>query len=209
MDLVMRSIRTDDPPRVKRADEFLAAHPSVGVRPRPPAMVAKAQAYGQGLLITRAKTDADIGCSLVYGFEDGGDVHREIGTMRVIENGLGLQAFFARFHLFRLRMENYFGELPSVFAVVSGGTASAYNLQNKVGMKPWQPTPGLAASRGAQGLAFDPAKLTLLAGEICFAQAQAALLEMAVGDREFRLPNGETLTVDIKHYSNEELANVL
>lgn len=209
MGLVMRNIRSDDPSGIKRADAFLIDNPSPGVRARPKRMVAKAQANGQGLLVTRAEDHSEIACSLIYGYNDGDELHHEIGTMRVTANGLGLQILMARFQLHRLWMENYFDGLPSVFAVVSDGTASAANMRDKLGMTPWQPTPGLEASRKAAGLAFNPTKSTLLAERKCFEEARAALREAMVGERDFLLRNGRLLTIDIEGYTNEELTHAL
>jgi hypothetical protein len=208
MTFELTNIRSEDRRVLSRAESFLLDNPDPGVRLRPGEELQRAMETGQGLVLTQ---DSEIcGLSLIYKFDvpPDGPIYSEIGTMRITANGYSLQVFLAKFHLFQIELEEYEdGELPAVFAVVSPGTASAYNLQDKVGMSDWRPPKELGAVRGAAGVPFSDSKRVLLASHQTFANAIRDLRRWHHEGNLFKTPKGSSLVrVEIGWFSPEALA---
>lgn len=194
----MSNIRSDDARLLGRATTYLLDNPDPGVRMRPEEQVRLAVDTGLGLVLTRGEEIC--GLSLIYKFEvaEPAAIYSEIGTMRVTANGFGLQEMFASLHLLQIRLEEYDGSLPLVFAVVSPDTASAHNLQERVGMLPRPPPLELAEVRGKVGVPFSSAKRVLWASEETFSRAAEKLRSWFDGGNAFRTPkNGEVVEADL------------
>jgi hypothetical protein len=113
--------------------------------------------------------------------------------MLITARGHGLQVFLAKFHLLQIWLEEYEPEPPPVFAVVAPDTASAHNLESRVGMLHREPPPELAAVRGAAGVPFVAGKRVLFATAQNFADAVADLRRWHRAERSFQAPKGNSL----------------
>lgn len=205
--LEIQNVRSDDDYMQARVAAYLLSNQHEGVRLRPDVEMHKAFETGQGLIITK---DGDLcGCSLIYKFDTGpsGSIHSEIGTMRITQNGLGLQSFLAQFHLMQLHLEEYEdGRLCDVFAVVEPGTASDYILRTHVGMAKWGPPPELMHARGDTGVPFNSQKDVLKADLNNFRSAFAVLNELHRSERVFRAPKeGAQITINMAWFKPEML----
>jgi hypothetical protein len=193
---VVQNIRYGDQPQRDHVTAFLADNPDPGVRLRPEAQLDLALNSGHGLT---ARRDGGIqAVSLVYQFgSESGPVDYEIGTMRVVAEGLGLQVFFACLHLVQIFLEDV-DTRGEVFAVVSPGSASEHNLRGKVGMAEWTPSTTLAIRRGEAGVPFVEGKSVLKADLNVIAGAFERMRQWHVGGSKFQTPKGdETIALEL------------
>lgn len=207
MKFVIENLRSDMPLRISHAETFLLENADPGVRPRPEEQLHRALSSGQGLLIT--SSGAIVGISLIYQYDPGAaaKVSYEIGTMRVIEEGFGLQTFFAKFHLIEFSLADD-ETLGDIFAVVGKCTASQHNLIKHVGMSDWSPPDLLKLMRANAGVEFAPDKPVLLADGSAISKAFDDLRALHISDNLFRTPKGDgTIDVTMKWFSNELLDN--
>lgn len=194
----LRNLKSNNDLGLALLEAFLLSDRSGGIRPRPRDEIERALDSGLCLQIT---DEAAIrGCSLIHQFDTApmGPVFAEIGGQLVDATGFGLQEFLAAFHLFQIYLEEYYGSLPVVFAVVPPSSPSEHNLRDKTGLVPRDPPPELQMSRAERRLPFAPGKPVLFADSACFARAFANLNAWHVSGPVFRTPKGdERILVDI------------
>ena len=203
----MANVRADDAFAVDRLVGFLADNPDPGIRIRPRAEVDRAVASGLAL---RIESDGTIrGCSLIYKYSEPKQsaVYSEIGTMRVVSNGYGLQLFLAHIHVLQLSLDEFYASENHVFAVVKPGTASAHTLRDKAGMADWSPPDQLRYLRKQAGAAFSSEKDALLAHNVAVRLAFSNLRSWHKRDRTFWTPkNGGEIVANMGWFRPELLA---
>ncbi len=206
MQFGLDNIRFDDALGQARAETFLAENPDPGVRERPDELFRRAMQSGQCLQYTQFN-GAACGLSLLFPYDPGNHdpVFHEIGSMRIITGGFGLQAFVSWFHLAQLYIEDPYNT-GETFAVVTPGTASEHNLTRHVGLQPWAPPPLLRHLRRKEGVAFSPGKLALLADASTVSSAFSSLAKLHLENRLFRTPKGGgTIEVQMRWFHPEIL----
>jgi hypothetical protein len=208
----LRTIPSDDELRLALLEAFLLADASGGVRPRPREEITRAIDSGHCFDITH---DSQIcGCSLIHHFDTGplGPTFAEIGSQLITANDFGLQEFLAAFHLFQIYLAEYYGPLPTVFAVVPPRSPSEHNLRDKTGLTPRDVPRELQIIRAERGLGFVPGKPVLFADPACFSRAFDNLNAWHEGGATFRTPKkdgrilveiGWFLPELLGHYSGE------
>jgi hypothetical protein len=160
--------------RLNQLVGFLDENADPGVRLRSISSMEKAAASNQCVVVL--DDDRILGCSMTYAFEGGESQvsYLEIGTMRVIRQGLGLQEFMAQTSILGMYLEGVMLVAPPppqdpspatglVFAVVAPNSVSEHVLVEKVGMIEFNVPEELALARAEAGAAFDPAKRTIYA----------------------------------------------
>jgi len=206
VELVIENIRSDDALQRARAETFLLENPDPGVRLRPKDELERAIDTGQGLLVSDR---SDIcGISLVYQYDPGapGHVDYEIGTMRVVAQGHGLQAFLAWFHLVQITLEDD-ASRGDIFAVVTPDTASAHNMTAHVRMVDWTPSDTLVLMRRAAGVPFSEKKMVLLADQAAISSAFLKLRALRLDDNRFRAPKGDAVIMIQMGWFSADLLN--
>ena len=187
------NLRSDDPEAIARASAFMVAHADRGVRARPEAEVRRAMDLGQAIVVEKEENQEICACSLIYQYpvKHSGTLFSEIGTMRVVTNGLGLQVFLATVHLMQLELEDFYYPSRRIFAVVKQGTPSERNLVDKVGMTNWSPSPDLVILRDDAGVPFDLTKRTITAEVNSVKEAFKSLHNWHIKGNRFQTPKGE------------------
>jgi hypothetical protein len=210
------NIRKDQDDEVDQMVGFLAANVDKGIRPRPRDELDLAVKSG---LAFRLELHGKIcGCSLIYYYYgDATETFSEIGTMRVVANGFGMQGFLAAAHIFQISLQEY--EQPGkIFAVVEPGTISDRNLR-RAGMLDWNPPEKLKYLRAQSGVAFLEEKTVLAVDDypgdpkgsanddyVGLQRARATLRNLHVEGALFRTPMGNGFVrMNTKWFSAELL----
>lgn len=176
---------------------FLEANPDPNVRMRPGDQMQLALDSGLGLCVRRG--EQIVAASLIYSYPISplaATTFSEIGTMRVIENGLGIQTLLAQVHIYQSFLENYEAGDERIFAVVSPGSASEHILSDKVKMVPWIPEPSLVQRRAEVGTPFDVKKKCLIADNVTTREAIRSLKSVHLEGNSIRtLKGNDSVTV--------------
>ena len=187
--MTVNNIRADDAATAAAVVAYLSTNPDPGLRARPSDVLAASLLSGQALVVQDGSRI--VGCSIIFKFvtELPLYVYSEIGSMRITANGLGLQRFIAQVHILQMHLEEDIHGDPSVFAIVSPGSASEHNLR-MIGMEPWVPTPALSTSRAASGVPLREDKLVLGAYENALETAYRDLEALHLKGSSFASPKG-------------------
>ncbi|GAA6212748.1 hypothetical protein NBRC116602_24890 [Hyphomicrobiales bacterium 4NK60-0047b] len=176
-----------------RVKSFLADNPNPAIRQRLELEVDKA--FDKGLALYVEDGGEVCGCSLIYDLSNEGDYrfsYQELGTMRIVKNGLGLQEMLAQIHLFQFLLDGGHPDQVTIFAVVSPHSPSEHVLRDNLVMKSWNPVQDLMDLRARSGCPFNPDKQVLRADVNCWSNSQHFLKKLHKHDYIFSCPKGDT-----------------
>ena len=202
---IFQLLRSDRPDSADELIAYLSEDNGSGLRERRRTDVMRAIRDGLAVVVRR---DGRIcGCALVYQISKKGSrrVYSELGTMKVSDNGHGLQAVMARVLIASLVVWEFAPDDHVIYAVVPPESASERNLHGKVGMRPWPPETELIYLRGADGRAFDPSKVVLRAEPATCKGVIRDLLASSIGNGILKLKGSETVKMDIEWFSEDRL----
>lgn len=206
--IIINNLRSTDASKILATSKFLEDNQDQKVRFRGPREIDRAIRTSQCILI---ELDGNVcGCSFIYKFTTTNPrtIFTEIGTVKIIKNGLGLMQFVIKLHLVHLYLEEYTNPTRGeVFSVVAPQTESEHILLHHAHFKRWQITEELSKVRSATGVPFTPDKYAVAADDGAVEKAFDDLKNWHRGSTLFRTPKGnEEIRVDLGWFHPDRLS---